>query len=213
MFDWQNDIHSLLSYFMASLLLLNVSVKQNMTHQREEARHLGVDRARQQEKKENPMKKTLVPITLAFALIAVAPAAFAATASSTLTVQASVAANCTIAAATLNFGPYDPVVTNAVANLDGSTTMAVACTKGFDPIITIPLAGRTMTGAPDTLNYQLFSDPLRTASFGETVLTGFHMGAAPSKAARNVTLYGRVPGGQDVGVAAYSGTIQVSVNF
>jgi spore coat protein U-like protein len=161
------------------------------------------------------MKKTLIPIALAFALIALAPAAFAATASGTLTVQASVAAKCTITAATLNFGAYDPVVTNAAAgvDLDGSTTMAVACTKGFDPVITIPLAGRSMTGGGDTLNYLLFSDGARTASFGETLATGFHMGAAPSKVARNVTLYGRVPKDQDVGVAAYSGTIQVSVNF
>jgi spore coat protein U-like protein len=162
------------------------------------------------------MKKTLIPIALAVALIALAPAAFAATASGTLTVNASVAANCTIAAsATLGFGAYDPVVANSSTgiDLDASTTMGVACTKGFDPIITIPLAGRTITGGGDTLNYQLFSDSTRLVAFGETLATGFHMGAAPSKAARNVTIYGRIPKNQDVGVAAYTGTIQVSVNF
>ncbi len=53
------------------------------------------------------MKKTLIPVALAFALIAIAPAAFAATANGTLTVNASVTANCTIGAGTLNFGAYD----------------------------------------------------------------------------------------------------------
>lgn len=160
------------------------------------------------------MKKTLIPIALAFALITVAPAAFAA-ASATLTVQASVAANCTITAATLNFGPYDPVVTNALAgvDLDASTTMNVACTKGFIPIITIPLLGRTMTGGLDTLTYLLFSDSARLVTFGETLLTGSTMTAALNKLARPVTIYGRIPKDQDVGVSAYSGTIQVTVNF
>lgn len=159
------------------------------------------------------MKKSLAPTVLAFALVAFAPATFAATAGGTLTVKASVAGNCTIApAATLDFAAYDPI---AGGNVDALATMAVACTKGFDPIITIPLAGRAMNTTPviDPLNYQLFSDSGRSTSFGETLLTGFHMGAAPGKAARNVTIYGRIASGQDVSVGAYNGTITVSVNF
>jgi spore coat protein U-like protein len=156
------------------------------------------------------MKKTLIPIALAVALIALAPAAFAATASSTLTVQASVAANCTIAAATLNFGAYDPVVVNDSANLDAQTTMAVACTKGVAPKITTATAGGTITGGGNTLNYSLYSDNGRTTSF---VAPGFTMPAAAGKAPQTLTIYGRIPGGQDVGVAAYSGTISVTVNF
>ena len=42
----------------------------------------------------------------------------AATATSSFTVSASVTANCTISAGALAFGPYDPVVTNASADLD-----------------------------------------------------------------------------------------------
>src|SRR5436190_24300459 len=48
-----------------------------------------------------------------------------------LAVQANVAAKCTITAPNvLQFGSYDPVVTNATADLDASTTISVACTKG-----------------------------------------------------------------------------------
>ena len=158
------------------------------------------------------MKKSLVPIALALALIAVAPAAFAAgSATSTLTLNSSVAANCTIGAAALNFGAYDPVVANLSANLDGSTTMDVACTKGIAPIITTATAGGGMTGGGDTLNYLLFSNAGLTASF---VTPGFTMPAATTPAAQTLTIYGRVPGGQNVGVAAlYTGTITFTVNF
>jgi len=153
--------------------------------------------------------KKLILTALTLALIAVAPAALAGSANGTLTVNASVAANCTIAAASLNFGAYDPVVTNATADLDGSTTMAVACTKGVNPNITTATPGSAMTGGSYSLNYLLYSDSGRTTSF----VPGFSMGAAPSKSARDLNIYGRVAAGQDVGVSAYTGTITVTVNF
>lgn len=155
------------------------------------------------------MKKTLVPIALAFTLITVAPAAFAGTTPGTLTVQASVAANCTISAATLNFNAYDPVVTNDVADLDAQTTMAVACTKGVIPKITAALGG-TITSGANTLNYLLFSNTGRTTTF---VSPGFTMPAAGGKAPQTLTIWGRIPGNQDVGAGAYTGTTTMTVNF
>jgi spore coat protein U-like protein len=155
------------------------------------------------------MKKSLVPIALAFALIAIAPAAFAGSAPGTLTVTASVAANCTISGATLGFGAYDPVVTNDSSNLDAATTMSVACTKGIAPKITAALGG-TITNGTDTLNYLLFSNTGRTTTF---VSPGFTMPAAAGKAPQTLTIYGRIAGGQDVGVGAYNGTTVVTVNF
>jgi spore coat protein U-like protein len=157
------------------------------------------------------MKKSLVPIALAFALIAVAPAAFG-NASGTLTLNSSVAANCTISNATLNFGPYDPVVTNAATPLDGSTTMTVACTKGFIPTIGIPAAGRTITHGADTLTYELYTDSPGGTVWGEGAAL-FTPPSAPGKGGTAYTIYGRIPGGLDVGVGAYTGTILVTVNF
>ena len=155
------------------------------------------------------MKKTLIPIALAFALIAIAPAAFAGTAPGTLTVNASVAANCTISAATLNFGAYDPVATNDSANLDAQTTMNVACTKGVAPKITAALGG-TITNGGDTLNYLLFSNTGRTTTF---VSPGFTMPAALGKAPQTLTIWGRIAGGQDVGAGSFTGTTTMTVNF
>ncbi len=160
------------------------------------------------------MKKTLIPIALAFALIALAPAAFAASTPGTLTVTASVAANCTISNATLAFGAYDPVSANASTgiDLDAQTTMSVLCTKGVTPTISTATAGGAMASTPAgfSLNYLLFSNSGRTTSF----VTPFSLGASASnKTAQTVTIYGRVAKDQDVGVAAYSGTTTVTVNF
>jgi spore coat protein U-like protein len=158
--------------------------------------------------------KKLILTALALALVAITPAAFAATASGTLTVQASVAANCTISStATLDFGAYDPVVANAVNPKDGTAAMTVACTKGFVPTIGIPPAGRTMTGGGDTLNYELYKDNGYTTLWGDSGGALFTPPSAPGKGGTAYSIYGRIPGGQDVGVASYSGTIQVTVNF
>jgi spore coat protein U-like protein len=159
--------------------------------------------------------KKLILTALALTLVAIAPAAFAGSAPATLTVQANVTANCTIAAATLDFGAYDPVVANATALLpkDGSTTMTVACTKGFIPTIGIPPAGRSITGGGYTLTYELYKDVAGGVVWGDSGPALYTPASAPGKGGTAYTIFGRIAGGQDVGVAAYSGTIQVTVNF
>ena len=47
--------------------------------------------------------------------------------------------NCTISTAALAFGSYDPVVTNAATNLDGTGTVTVACTKGLTATVGLGL--------------------------------------------------------------------------
>jgi spore coat protein U-like protein len=161
------------------------------------------------------MKKTLIPIALVFALIAVAPAAFAAgSANSTFTVQANVAANCTVSVATLSFGAYDPIQANATGllPLDGSTPMTVACTKGFTPTVGIAAGGRTITNGSDTLTYQLYSNPGRTTVWDDGAGL-YTLPTAPGKSGTDYTIYGRIPGGLDVSTGSYSGTIKATVNF
>jgi spore coat protein U-like protein len=160
------------------------------------------------------MKKTLLLLLLAPTL-AFAPPAPAGTASGTLTVKASVTANCTVTSATLDFGNYDPLVTYATSPDDADTTMSVSCTKGSTPVqITIPTL-RTMTGTPsgDTLPYQLYSDSARTSPFVATV-PGYLLGPFTSKNTPQVLhIYGRIAAGLDVSVSSYLGTILVTANF
>jgi spore coat protein U-like protein len=140
----------------------------------------------------------------------------------TLTVTASVTAYCTVTNTTLVFSAYDPIVTNATAALDQTVNVTVTCTKGAS---TVWLgagnggnysSGRRMkSGTTDFLNYELYTDPARTkvwdnagSSTGITVPT---TGGKTTPA--SVTVYGRVPGAQDVPVGSYTDSVLMTVNF
>jgi spore coat protein U-like protein len=164
------------------------------------------------QKRRNTMKKSLVPIALAFALIAVAPAAFA-NATGTLTVQANVANNCTISSPTLDFGAYDPVVANAAAPDDKQTTITVACTKGFTPTIALATGARTISNGTDNLPYELYKDNARLSVWGDGGGQLLTPGVAPGKGGTGYTIYGRINANQDVSAGAYTGSIVATVNF
>src|SRR5437879_2466546 len=74
------------------------------------------------------MKKTSLLALMLVTLVA-APA-FAGSANNNLTVQATVSANCTVSAATLSFGSYDPLVTHAATDLAAQQAVTLKCTKG-----------------------------------------------------------------------------------
>jgi spore coat protein U-like protein len=165
--------------------------------------------------------RLLVVAVLLCAAGFVPAAAQAQTATATLTVNASIARNCTIAAATLAFGAYDPIVTNAVANLDAQVSYNVACTRGGAGTVWIGMDNgahysapdrRMLSGATDFLNYGLFLDTTRTTPWGNTLATGFVV-VPNGRTPVGVTVYGRVPGGQDSNVGAYSDAVTMTINF
>jgi len=143
--------------------------------------------------------------------------AFAAE-TATLTVNASVSNNCTISAAAIAFAAYDPVVANASTNLDGEGRVTIACTKGAVPTIGLGAGAnssgsvRRLAAGGEMLTYELFSNSSRSTVWngGSGVVTTV---AAPSKAPRDFTVYGRIPGGQDVAAGSYTDTIVATVNF
>jgi spore coat protein U-like protein len=146
--------------------------------------------------------------------------ASAATATANLGVSATVTNNCTISTAALAFGSYDPVGTHASTNLDGTGTVIVACTKGAVATVGLGLGSnasgstRRMTdGASEFLTYELYQDAGRTTVWGNSGAGLYSPGAAPSKAARNFTVYGRVASNQDVAAGSYSDTVVATVNF
>jgi spore coat protein U-like protein len=148
------------------------------------------------------------------------PSASAATATANLGVSATVTNNCTISTAALAFGSYDPVVAHASTNLDGTGTVTVACTKGATSTVGLGLGSnasgstRRMTdGATNYLTYELYSDSGRTTVWGDAGAGLYNPGAAPSKVARNFTVYGRVVSNQDVPAGSYNDTVVATVNF
>jgi spore coat protein U-like protein len=162
---------------------------------------------------------------VAFGGAAIAAAAFgtaasAATATANLGVSATVTNNCTISTAALAFGSYDPVVAHASTNLDGTGTVIVACTKGATATIGLGLGSnasgsirRMKDSGTNYITYELYQDSGRSTVWGTAGGALLSPGAAPSKTARNFTVYGRVASNQDVPAGSYNDTVVATVNF
>jgi len=145
--------------------------------------------------------------------------ALAQTANTNLAVTATVAKNCSITTTAVAFGSYDPAVTNATTNLDGTGTVVVACTKGAGTRISLGRGAnasgltRRMRGAAALLTYELYKNAGRTTVWRSGAVNGLTIPGAPSRAARTFTVYGRVPAGQDVVAGPYTDTVVATINF
>ena len=144
----------------------------------------------------------------------------AASTSTSLSVTASVNNNCTISTAALAFGAYDPVVTNASSPLDGTGTVTIACTKGATTTIGLGLgtnasgSTRRMTdGSGNYLTYEAYQESSHSTVWGTSGAGLLTPAAAPSKAARSFTVYGRIAGSQDIPAGSYTDTVTATVNF
>jgi len=136
-----------------------------------------------------------------------------------LAVSASVAAKCTISDSTLAFGTYDPVVNNATTALDQVGTVDVACTKGSSAAVSLDLgthaSGSTRrmqhgVTATEFLAYELYTTAGRTTVWNTTNTVPY---TATSKAPTTLTVYGRVPSGQDVATGSYTDTVVATITF
>ena len=169
------------------------------------------------------MKRTVLAVAMIM-LLAAAGAYAANPATASFDVTANVAKNCTIMATPISFGSYDPVSANATSPLDATGTLTLSCTKGV--IYSIALDGglngakvtgvtRAMLGTSsgDYLGYELYQDNVHTIVWGNAAGT-YPTGTSASKAGKDFIVYGRIPGGQDVGVdTSYKDTINVTVNY
>lgn len=147
----------------------------------------------------------------------------ALTATSNMAVTATIAANCTISAGAVAFGPYDPVVTNAAAALNGTGTVTTTCTNGSAVTITLgqgvnPAGGSTtttplrqMASGVNRLGYFLYSDAAHAVVWGDTAGTG--KADTGTGVASALTVYGAVTAGQNKPVGSYSDTVVATVTF
>lgn len=151
------------------------------------------------------------------ALVVTAGSARAQTATATIAVTATVIPSCTIAAAPVAFGNYDPVVTNAAAALNASGSVTVACTRGT--IYSVGLgAGNSTSGSramqhatlADELPYQLYQDAARTTVWTDAAMIS---ATATSTVAVPYAVYGSIAGGLDVPTGAYADAVIATVNF
>jgi len=151
--------------------------------------------------------------------LALSTGVFAATATTNLSVTASVANNCTISTTAVAFGAYDPIVANATTDLDGTGGVTITCTKGATTTIGLDngahylAPSRRMTDGTDNLNYYLYKESGRTQEWKNSGADLLTPPVAPSKAPRTYTVYGRVTAGQDVESGSYADTVVATVNF
>ena len=155
---------------------------------------------------------------LVASLLSLPASGFAAssTATATLQVSASVDQACTITAAPLSFGTYDPKATVAT-DIDGS--LKVICTKGTPYTISMN-AGmngidgvRTMTassGSTSGLTYEIYKDSNRSTVWGMNTTGQSNTGTG---ADQSIYLYGRIEKNQWVAAGNYKDTVTVTLSL
>lgn len=131
-------------------------------------------------------------------------------------------AACTIGATGVAFGAYDP---QSGSNDDGVGTIDVDCHPS-DGAPTVALSAgnsgtfsaRTMLSGGDSLNYNLYTTTARNVVWGDgfggsvtVTLTGGSVSGGVRRYTRSV--FGRVPGSQNVGAGSYGDTITLTVTF
>jgi spore coat protein U-like protein len=159
------------------------------------------------------MKRIMKSITLIGLIAAAATPIFAGSAPATLNITASVSAVCTMTAPTaLDFGSYDPVVTNAATAKNETTpgVLSLSCTKGTTYQLGFAASTGTLSnGAGSTLTYNLFSNAGHTTAFATNSVSA----TTVSKTAVAISVYGQLPSNQDVGTGNYTGTATATVNY
>ena len=185
-------------------------------------------------------RKLIIRAALAMvAGLGVSTTSWAATATSNVTVTATVPQTCTVSTSNLVFGTYDPVTTNSLATgVDITTTggvngaVSVTCTKSSTGVTVdlgngINLLGtdRQMASGVERLKYQLFkaASEAPAAACASANIWGSGIGGGttltPSSpswtagTARVFNICGFVAKGQDVAPGAYTDTVVATVTY
>ena len=138
-----------------------------------------------------------------------------------LNVTASISNKCKLSnPVDVAFGSYDPVVTNAVANLDANGSFDIKCTKG-SPAEPISISNGSNFSTPDRqmsdggsglLKYNLYTTTGRTVIWNATNTVSY--GPAGNASNFTETVYGRIAGGQIAAIAgSYSDVVVVTVTY
>lgn len=129
------------------------------------------------------------------------------------------AEQCSVSSTSVSFGSY-----NVFANgpTDSTGTVTYRCNGNAAPVWISLSRGqsstfeaRTMTKGVDELDYNLYRDAARTQVWGDGsggTQVAFDL-VVPKNTDVTLTIYGRIPAGQDVRAGTYTDTVSVVVNF
>ncbi len=127
-------------------------------------------------------------------------------------------ATCTISTTPVSFGTYNVFFSTP---LDSTGSVTFNCDNRANITITLNNGGATtfnprrMLKGSEALNYNLYRDATRTSIWGDG--TGGTQVYSDPRTPRNqnvtLTVYGRIPAGQDVSVGTYTNTVTATINF
>lgn len=167
------------------------------------------------------MKSITFPLrfVVAAAFSAMAVPTFAATTTSTFTVNGTVVATCSVSATALNFGGSIPTPVNS--NIDLNSTITATCSNAVPFSVALSagngagatMGSRKLSSGPNTVNYTLYTDQGRSTIWGDGSQGSFVNAQTGTGSAQNLTVFGRIPSGQQPALGTYSDTILVTLTF
>jgi len=143
----------------------------------------------------------------------------AATSSAPIEVTTEVVSNCVIATSNLAFGQYDPLAGNSTQHLDASAAVTMLCPRATSAELSLDSgrysngATRTLAGSAQRVSYQLYRDAGRTQEWGGGPTGSLQFVSEGIHKPQQVTLYGRIPPGQEVPSGMYTDVVMATVDF
>lgn len=142
----------------------------------------------------------------------------AETVSAPVQVSARVITNCHLAVSPLSFGDYDPLSSDS-SSVDATSVVRLVCTKSAPASVSFD-AGRNphaemrgLSGTSERLLYQVYRDAARTQVWtngsGSMKVTASGDVRDPDE----LTVYGRIPGGQRIVGGDYFDVLTATVDF
>ena len=163
------------------------------------------------------MKKLIVILALG-AGVSWSGLSHAATATGTLTVQATVSDACSLADGALAFGAVDPnsgVAVAVTANIAVTCTLGAAFAVGLGDGQNLAAGSRRMRrgATTDYLKYNLYRDVMLTSRFGDTGVSDRVAGTGMGVSSTPVVVYGTMPSSQAGASGTYADSVQITVYY
>ena len=160
-------------------------------------------------------KKILLGAMLAAGMMMVSASVSSATATGTMTVNATLTSGCTVSASTLDFGSVSALASSSDVTGNTGTSLKIACTTGTSPTIWSGTT-RELSDGTNTIAFNLnlasnFSINLPTDTGGAVTIPSFTADGTE----KTVVIYGKILaanfGGKPAG--AYTKDVTLSVNY
>lgn len=174
------------------------------------------------------MKRTLHRLSLygkravgLMCLMPVVTANYAATATTTFQVTATVLKACVVNATPIAFGTYNPVAATALTAQGTITTTCTNTTTYTTGLSAGTSAGATVTSrqmvgqtsSANLLPYGLYQDSAHTVNWGNTPGTDTPAAVTGNGAPQNATVYGQITAGTPAAIDTYVDTITVTITY